>query len=221
MAARNRRAGAQEPPPPDAWRSRIVRVGEAHPAELKRNAKNWREHPAAQRAAMTAALDALGWIQDVVVNLTTGNLLDGHLRVDLALERGEAVVPVKWVELTADEEERALAVMDPIGAMATANRGKLQELVDAQRSKAGALAGLLEGIGKRHGLASRAKAPTTSRGLQDKQPSLTLRFDNEDQRDVLYALLRWLKDNGEGETTAQRLVAFIRAAAPAGLDLPE
>ena len=56
------------------------------------NPLNWREHPAAQVRALGSVLDKVGWVQDVVVNRTTGNMVDGHLRARLALERGEAAV---------------------------------------------------------------------------------------------------------------------------------
>ncbi len=74
------------------WRSRIVGHGDADPQTLVAHPENWRAHPRNQRRAMAGVLDHVGWVQDVIVNRRTGRILDGHLRVALALERGEATV---------------------------------------------------------------------------------------------------------------------------------
>ncbi len=53
------------------------------------NPNNWRIHAKPQQKAMQGALDELGWIQTVLVNVTTKNMIDGHLRVTLALRQGD------------------------------------------------------------------------------------------------------------------------------------
>ena len=50
-----------------------------------------------------------GWVAEVLVNRTTGNVVDGHLRIELALTRQERTVPVTYVELTQAEEALVLA----------------------------------------------------------------------------------------------------------------
>ena len=75
-------------------------------------------------------LDEVGWVDDVIVNKTTGHIIDGHLRVQLALRRDEPVVPVKYVELTQDEENLILATFDPISIMAGHDGEKYSELID-------------------------------------------------------------------------------------------
>ena len=112
-----------------AWRSRIVGHGEAAPAELVPNERNWRRHPPSQQKALAGALTEVGWVQQVVVNRTSGRLVDGHLRVELALARGEPAVPVTYVELSEDEERVVLATLDPLAAMADADATKLAELL--------------------------------------------------------------------------------------------
>lgn len=112
-----------------AWRNRIVRTGQADPKELRANPKNWRTHPPEQRAALTRMLDDVGFVQQVVVNRTTGNLVDGHLRVELAVERGERRIPVVYVELTEAEEARVLAALDPLSAMAGVSSERLEALL--------------------------------------------------------------------------------------------
>jgi hypothetical protein len=83
-----------------ALRNRIVGEGMESPADLLANPQNWRRHPREQLAALEGMLEAVGWVQRVIVNRTTGRMVDGHARVELAIKRGEAAVPVLFVELT-------------------------------------------------------------------------------------------------------------------------
>ena len=111
------------------WRNRIVSHGSEPPENLLANPQNWRVHPAFQQQAVAAALDEVGWIQQVVVNRVTGHVIDGHLRVALAISRSEPDVPVTYVELSPDEEKLALATFDPLGALAVADDQALQDLL--------------------------------------------------------------------------------------------
>lgn len=110
------------------WKSRIVDQGEADPEQLLANPRNWRIHPKHQQDALAAALDDIGWVQNVIVNTTTGHVVDGHLRVAVSLSRGEKTVPVTYVELTPEEEHKALATLDPIAALAVTDEGALKGL---------------------------------------------------------------------------------------------
>jgi len=131
------------------WRSRITGSGTEDPAVLVANPRNWRLHPKGQRTAMGDMLARVGWVQQVLVNRTTGLVVDGHLRVELALERGEPSVPCLYVELTEDEEALVLASLDPIGAMAATDETALTALMagmsidsaDLERHLAALLAG--------------------------------------------------------------------------------
>jgi len=60
------------------WRNRIVGAGTNPPDQLVANPRNWRTHPTAQRAALTGALAEVGWVARVLVNRTTGHVVDGH-----------------------------------------------------------------------------------------------------------------------------------------------
>lgn len=111
------------------WQNRIINHGVVDPNELIPNAKNWREHSVSQREAINGVLDQVGWVQSVIVNKNTGNIVDGHLRVDEAIKNGEQV-PVVYVDLTEDEESLILATIDPISAMAETNSGILNGLIE-------------------------------------------------------------------------------------------
>ncbi len=124
---------------PTRWDNRIVGYGEEDPKTLRANALNWRKHPASQIAAVRAILEKIGWIQDVIVNLRRSKewgaernrkcMVDGHLRVDLALHDRQKSVPVKYVDLDPEQERLALATFDPLSAMAQTDGAKLQEVL--------------------------------------------------------------------------------------------
>ena len=113
----------------DGWRDRIVWHGRETPDKLLPNARNWRRHPERQRAALAGVLSKVGWVQEVIVNRRTGRLVDGHLRVALAIERAERKIPVSYVDLSAAEEAIVLATLDPLAALAEADPEKLERLL--------------------------------------------------------------------------------------------
>lgn len=80
---------------------------------------------------MEAALDTVGWIQQVIVNVTSGRVIDGHMRIESAIKHDEATVPVLYVELTDDEERAALASLDPLSAMAVIDAEQLFALTES------------------------------------------------------------------------------------------
>lgn len=127
-------ASKQSPPAPalkeltNKWRSRIVRHDVEAPDQLLANTKNWRIHPRYQQMAMEGALDVLGWVDEVKVNINTGNVVDGHMRVELAISANEATIPVTYLDLTVEEEELMLATFDPLGALAVTDKQKYAAL---------------------------------------------------------------------------------------------
>ena len=135
-----------------AWESRIVGHGEAAPADLVGNPRNWRTHPKAQRDALAGVLDQVGWVQDVIVNKRTGYLVDGHARVAVAAQRGETSVPVVYVDLSEDEELLILATLDPLAAMAEADAEVLADLLASVTSEDAALTSMLDALAKAEGI---------------------------------------------------------------------
>lgn len=113
----------------ERWRNRVVGQRLVDPHELEPHVLNWRRHPEDQRRALLAALGEVGWVQPVLVNRRTGRLIDGHLRVVLALDEGESVVPVTEVDLDEGEERLALATLDAISRMAVTDDGALVALL--------------------------------------------------------------------------------------------
>jgi len=132
------------------WRSRIVGHDAVDPSLLVPNPVNWRSHPAEQQRAVAGALSEVGWVTEVIVNRVTGHVVDGHLRIELALAAQEPLVPVTYVELTEDEERLVLATLDPLSAMAAAEATSLSELLAGLEPADGALRALLDGLAREY-----------------------------------------------------------------------
>jgi DNA modification methylase len=134
-----------------SWENRIVGYGLAQTKDLLDNPGNFRRHPALQKEALTGSLNDLGWVAPLIVNQTTGHLIDGHLRADLAKNAG-VEVPVAYVELSEQEEREALLALDPIAAMATIDRERLGELLSRVESEEQGIRELLERLAKENDL---------------------------------------------------------------------
>jgi hypothetical protein len=102
------------------WQNRIVSTGEKPASEFKFNPSNWRLHGDNQRSAIDGILSEIGWVTGVIENVRTGNLIDGHLRIEEALQKDENTpVPFTQVDLSDEEERKILMLLDPIGSLAT------------------------------------------------------------------------------------------------------
>jgi DNA modification methylase len=134
------------------WQNRIVGSGEAAPDQLLANPNNWRVHPANQKAALAGSLDSVGWVQQVLVNLRSGFVVDGHARVALAAARHAASVPVLYIDLDPEEEALVLATLDPIGAAASADRAKLEVLLRELTPVDDALQSMLDDLADKNGI---------------------------------------------------------------------
>ena len=119
---------------------RIYRHGTESPDQLLGNPKNYRMHPKNQQEPLHASLETIGWLQDIIVNVRSGEawppgdrnvetVVDGHLRITLALRHNQPAVPVKYVDLSPDEEAIALATLDPLASLAVADKEKLDALL--------------------------------------------------------------------------------------------
>ncbi len=136
---------------PEKWRNRIVGQGSAKPTELTANPLNFRRHPELQKQAMAGVLDKIGWIQNVVVNKRSGRIIDGHLRVEIAIARKEATIPVMFVDLDENEERMALATLDPISGLAETDRDMLGRLLGQIEGTNPDMAGLMDILAKQAG----------------------------------------------------------------------
>jgi len=111
------------------WKSRIVAHGIVAPGSLVANPLHHHTHPAKQSELLAASIGEVGFLRSVTVNKTTGNLVDGHERVEQAIKSKQRYIDVEYVELTESEERLALATLDEIGGMATIDPEKLEKLL--------------------------------------------------------------------------------------------
>lgn len=103
----------------DSWKNRIVRSGRVDPNTLLEHPDNWRAHPDHQKAAMKGALVEIGWVDSVKVSERSNRILNGHMRVAIAIKAGQKSVPVDWIDCPDEaSEDRILATYDPIGQLA-------------------------------------------------------------------------------------------------------
>lgn len=112
------------------YRNRIIRHGFEKPDQLLSNPFNWRIHSQHQNRVLDATLSEIGWVQSVIVNQTTGHIVDGHLRVSLAIKHNEPQVPVVTIEVSEAEEKTLLALIDPIAGLAAQDDDMLRMLID-------------------------------------------------------------------------------------------
>lgn len=134
------------------WKNRITGTGEESPEQLLANPQNWRIHPQHQQEALAGVLNEVGWVQQVIVNQRSGHLVDGHLRVQLALRRDEPMVPVVYVDLDEAEESLILASLDPLAALAGTDREKLDELLRDVSTGEAAVQQMLSELAERNGV---------------------------------------------------------------------
>jgi DNA modification methylase len=133
------------------WENRIVGWDVVSPDQLLAHPGNWRRHPGRQREALRGSLEQLGWVAPVLVSRNSGHLIDGHARVEEALTNG-CQVPIAYVDLTEDEEALALLSLDPIAAMAEADKQALDALLQEAATSDPGLQRMLDDLARQAGL---------------------------------------------------------------------
>jgi hypothetical protein len=112
------------------------------PERLEPHPHNFRRHPSSQTDALKASISEHGWLSAPIWNRQTKRLLDGHARVELALDQGEASIPVRVVDVPEAQEKRILAAFDRIGELRERDDAALAALLqDLAASEAGLPAG--------------------------------------------------------------------------------
>jgi hypothetical protein len=94
-----------------SWKSRVVRSANVPPSSLLEHPDNIVIHPPEQEEEMLTLLRTVGWAAPILVSEQTGRIIDGHMRVSLAVRKGIARVPVDYVDLTEEEERKALVYL--------------------------------------------------------------------------------------------------------------
>ncbi len=128
------------------WSSRLIGDDEVDPSTLNPNPLNWRVHPQHQRDTLKSVLGEVGWVQRIIVNQRTGNVVDGHARVEEAIAEQQSSIPVTYVDLDENEERLILATLDPLSAMAEQDSQTLQAVIDSLETEDDFLAGVLASL---------------------------------------------------------------------------
>jgi len=132
-------------------RDRIVELVRVRAGDLVDHPANWRRHPERQRAALAAMLQEIGYANALVARREGDALvlIDGHLRKSLDADQ---IVPVLVLDVTAEEAEKLLLTLDPIGALARPHPEALAALLERVKTSSDAVADLLEGLVRAAGL---------------------------------------------------------------------
>lgn len=127
------------------FKNRIVGHGEKPASEFRFNDLNWKSHPANQQEALREILSSVGWVTGVIENVQTGNLIDGHGRIEAALKIEPAsLIPYTKVDLSPAEEAKILLLLDPIGSMATPDDELIKQLMEIVGVEEESLLGALQ-----------------------------------------------------------------------------
>lgn len=151
------------------WRNRIRGYGMASVEQVVANPHNWKIHTADQFDVLDAGLSEVGIVQNIIINTTTGNMIDGHGRILHALKRGEKYFPATYVELPHDEELKVLAILDPIATLARSDDDKARELASIVETESDAIRAML----------ARMSAEEDSAGGKDKEQTTEFNFTRE------------------------------------------
>ncbi len=136
------------------WRDRIIEVKRMKVRDIAGHPQNPKDHPARQRAALTASLNEIGKADVLRAYYSAKNdnrltLWDGHHRQGLDLDAEW------WIAVTdLDDTEAALmlATFDPIAALAETNAERLAAVLADVRTGEAALQEMLAEIAAKSGL---------------------------------------------------------------------
>jgi hypothetical protein len=113
------------------FKSRITEYGFINPKDIVLNPYNTKIHPDLQHNAIKALLSDIGWVQSIIINKRTGNLVDGHDRVKNAIESGEESIPVTYIDITITEEKQLLLLLDEVTTYAIEHSQNIANISDA------------------------------------------------------------------------------------------
>ena len=110
-------------------RDRVKELRRVRAGDLVPNPKNWRTHPASQGDALKGILAEVGYADALLAReLPDGSLMlvDGHLRAETT---PDLIVPVLILDVNEAEADKLLLSLDPLSALAEANKDALDSLL--------------------------------------------------------------------------------------------
>lgn len=145
------------------FRDRVRELRRVRAGDLKAHPRNWRTHDKAQRSALSAMLDEIGFAGALVAREDESGelvIIDGHLRSGMD---ANALLPVLVTDLDESEADKLLATYDPIAAMAGTDQNNLRELLGSIRTDNDDVAALLASVSN--------QAPVAKVVDEDEQPT--------------------------------------------------
>jgi hypothetical protein len=113
------------------FRDRIVDFRRVRAGDLVPHPYNYRLHSEAQRATMRAALEEIGHADALItMKLPDGRLMliNGHVRADID---PNAQIPVLILDVSREEADELLLLMDPLAEMAQRDFDRTRMLVES------------------------------------------------------------------------------------------
>jgi hypothetical protein len=123
--------------------------------ELADNPANWRKHPAKQIDALRDVIEEVGWAGAALLNEKTGHLIDGHLRKKI----GKGKIPVLIGSWSQEQERKILATLDPLAAMAEADKDRLESLLKSIQTESEPVKKLFEQLAQENRIDSLLPKP--------------------------------------------------------------
>lgn len=112
----------------EQWEIAIVGSDVVDADQLMGHPENAKIHPLAQQKSMMSILKRVGWIQAVVVNQRTGRIIDGHMRVAMAISANQKV-PVNYIDIDEDMEPFAIATFDAVASQSVLDDDMYVDLI--------------------------------------------------------------------------------------------
>ena len=129
-------------------RDRVVELQRVRAGDLQPHPRNFRTHPARQRAALRGVLEEIGFADALLARrLAEGGLqlIAGHLRRETT---PDAVVPVLVLDLDEREADKLLATLDPLAAWAEHDAEALADLLERVETASDDVAALLADLAR-------------------------------------------------------------------------
>lgn len=170
-------------------RDRVIELVRVRAGDIQPHPRNWRTHPAAQRAALRGVLEEVGFAGALLARrLEDGRLqlIDGHLRAETA---PEASVPVLVLDVTEEEADKILATHDPLAAMAGTDVPLMTELLESIKSENDAVRTMIDEMRQNLAAPIGQCEPTGASIDIPRALQIVVECDDEDQQRTLYEQL--------------------------------
>ena len=173
-------------------RDRIKELRRVRARDLVPNPKNWRTHPPTQRDALCGVLAEIGYADALLAReLPNGRLelIDGHLRAETT---PDSKVPVLVLDVNEQEALKILLTHDPLAALATADQGQVDELVESCSFESPQVNEMLEQLQDGSGSFREARLlDETAAELEIPELfQVVVQCNNEDQQQEIYQRMR-------------------------------